>query len=348
MALARFSFAGWQVIPSGTEETLNAGAFANPDTGWLVGSRGTCLRTEDAGLTWKKTALGVGNELTGVHFTDARQGFICGAGGLILRTTDAGRTWEKAATPDTGRITDVSFASPAVGFAMGKYDSLLATSDSGKTWSARKIYDGPKPAVNSIRACFPTEKIGYLISLVQVFRTEDGGATWNPSPGMPWGASYLADCWFAHPDTGFIAAVTNGSMLRTDDGGRSMRMVPGNPTNRVRFLNRNLGFSMSVTQIQRSVNGGADWIPEAHVYDFVKSGVSLRALAVNGASVALVAGNKGFLIRHVEEPATVTGLRPYARHPSASSRSGMRKANAVRLDGRAIPSSASGHSSRMH
>lgn len=339
MVLAQLSFAGWQVIPSGTEETLNGGAFMDADKGFLVGSRGAFLRTDDAGLTWSKVDLGVGNELTGIHFTDARRGFVCGSGGLILRTVDSGRTWEKAVTPDTGHITDISFASPAVGFAMGKYDSVLATSDSGKTWSARRIFDGPKPAVNSVRACFPTEKIGYLVSSVQLFRTEDGGLTWNPVTGVQWGASYLSDCWFAHPDTGFVSAVTFGSLVRTLDGGQSTRLVHGYSTTRVRFLNRTVGYAISGSHIQRSANGGEDWIPDGKFSDFVESGAAPLALVMNGVSVAFVTGEKGLILRKAEAPTALHASAPdlSAPHPSAKSPSAAgQKTKNVRLDGRAI------------
>jgi photosystem II stability/assembly factor-like uncharacterized protein len=334
MVLARFSFAGWQLIPSGTEETLHAGTFVNANTGYLVGTRGTCLRTDDAGRSWSKVDLGVGHELTGVHFVDARRGFVCGSGGLILRSTDSGRTWQKAVTPDTGRITDITFASAAVGFAMGKYDSVLATSDSGKTWSARKIYNGSKPAVYSIRACFPTEKIGYLVSLMQLFRTEDGGLTWNPATGVPWGASYLSDCWFASPDTGFIAAVTYGSLVRTDDGGKSTRNVLPNSTNRVRFLNREIGYSISINQIRRTVDGGKGWTQDAKASDFMKSGEALRTLFVTGGTTAVVAGSNGFILRRVEESSTA--LLPSAPYSSPITSAITRKTKSVRLDGRAI------------
>jgi photosystem II stability/assembly factor-like uncharacterized protein len=193
------------------------------------------------------------------------------------------------------------------------------------------------PAVNSIRACFPTEKIGYLVSLMQLFRTEDGGLTWNPASGLTWGASYLSDCWFADPDTGFIAAVKYGSVVRTDNGGTNTRPVLAASTNRVRFLNRQIGYAISVTDMQRTVNGGNDWSPDGEVYDFIKSGVSLRALVVNGASVAIVTGNKGFIIRHTEGSPTVAN--PSVLHSSARHRYAMsRKGKSIRLDGRALAS----------
>jgi photosystem II stability/assembly factor-like uncharacterized protein len=333
MVLSQLSFAGWEIVPSGLTDDLSAAAFVNADTGYIVGAHGACLRTEDAGKTWKPADLGARNDLTGVRFLDARRGFVCGLKGLILRTVDSGRTWEKAATPDSGRIEDITFASPAVGYAMGKQDSILATSDSGKTWTARKIYEGDKHPFTSVRACFPTEKIGYLVTLMQLFKTENGGLTWNPAVGVSWGSSYLSDCWFSNPDTGFVAAITYGSLVRTNDGGKTTRMVLGHTTTAIRFLDPDIGYSTSGLDISRSANGGNDWTRDLAVREITKGDgyYSLRDLAINGGPVVLAVGTSGLILRKVEGEST--GLAPSAN--SNSKVTSDRKA--FRLDGRALP-----------
>jgi photosystem II stability/assembly factor-like uncharacterized protein len=65
-----------------------------PDgNGWVVGSSGRVIRSQDG--EWKKADLGmeVFTWLRAVDFFDQENGWIVGGYGLILRTRDGGQTW---------------------------------------------------------------------------------------------------------------------------------------------------------------------------------------------------------------------------------------------------------------
>ena len=62
----------------GIDESLNSLHFVTASTGWVVGGRGTILRTEDAGLSWVAESNLSGDELLDVTFSDAGQGCAVG------------------------------------------------------------------------------------------------------------------------------------------------------------------------------------------------------------------------------------------------------------------------------
>ena len=67
--------------------------FRNEKNGWVVGERGTVLRTIDGGATWSKIPVPVRNTLLSVQFVDDDNGWIVGRGGVVLRSSDGGLTW---------------------------------------------------------------------------------------------------------------------------------------------------------------------------------------------------------------------------------------------------------------
>jgi photosystem II stability/assembly factor-like uncharacterized protein len=76
----------WNLISTGTQQTLNDLFFINPTQGWLVGWMGTLLKTDDGGKSWQRLSSGTRNDLFGIHFINDQQGWIAGSGDLILAT----------------------------------------------------------------------------------------------------------------------------------------------------------------------------------------------------------------------------------------------------------------------
>jgi photosystem II stability/assembly factor-like uncharacterized protein len=86
--------ATWDTQYSGaTVPWLCDAAFVDASTGWVVGERGTVLRTADDGLTWTTVTVPTHEDLTAVWFTGAANGWIVGDGAAMLHTTDGGATW---------------------------------------------------------------------------------------------------------------------------------------------------------------------------------------------------------------------------------------------------------------
>ena len=73
--------------------------FPTSQVGYVVGSSGSIIKTEDAGNTWSFIRngdnLSTSNEpFRSVFFTDNENGYIVGERGLFWKTEDGGSTWE--------------------------------------------------------------------------------------------------------------------------------------------------------------------------------------------------------------------------------------------------------------
>lgn len=84
------AYAQWTMQVSNSSAELRGVYFTNPQTGYVVGSDGTALKTIDGGINWIALTPGITDTLRGVYFTDDTTGYACGANGTIIKTTDAG------------------------------------------------------------------------------------------------------------------------------------------------------------------------------------------------------------------------------------------------------------------
>lgn len=130
------------------ESRLNSIAFADANVGLAVGDRGTVLRTEDGGDTWKVIESGTLARLEAVTFRSSREAIAVGGGydrvtglsrGIVLVTDDGGRSWQRGGG-DLPKLNEVSYertnrrwiAKGDLSFIdlARKYES----SDHGRTW----------------------------------------------------------------------------------------------------------------------------------------------------------------------------------------------------------------------
>ncbi len=72
---------------------LNGIFMLDLNSGWIVGSSGTILKTTNGGTNWNPQTSGITTELRSVHFKDANEGWAVGASGVILHTTNGGTSW---------------------------------------------------------------------------------------------------------------------------------------------------------------------------------------------------------------------------------------------------------------
>ena len=125
------------------------------NVGFIIGGRGTILKTEDGGKTWARkmamSSAGVGRggnprgmraNLMGIQMISETTGFIAGTENTILKTTDGGETWvgssERARVGETrNNLEGIWFVSPTTGWVIGSFGTLLHTADGGENWEKR-------------------------------------------------------------------------------------------------------------------------------------------------------------------------------------------------------------------
>ena len=182
--------------------------FVGMADGWIIGRQGV-LKTEDAGLTWKRIDEDNGSSGNAVGWAldmvDAQRGWMVGKHGLVMRTDDGGYTWEDV--PALGDLDGLSgdekpfmrsvhFVDAEHGWAAGSWKEfddtdpldpkqhawavIIHTSDGGKTWE-RQI-EGVESYLMDIR--FADTELGWATGYNRndgtsvILKTEDGGKNW--------------------------------------------------------------------------------------------------------------------------------------------------------------------------
>jgi photosystem II stability/assembly factor-like uncharacterized protein len=237
----------WEPVSYTEDLELTDVVFVNPEVGWVSGDKGTILHTKDAGKTWEPQLGGdpaaADPKIKRLRFFDERHGWAI-KDKKLLATTD-GENWEEIA-PLPQRMGDFVFLSPTDGFAAA-----------GLTQ--------------------------YLHEPHNIFRTRDGGRTWEPGPTCEVKAvvdgltkqvgCYLVRFHFPSRSVGFAIAEatcmgTCGPpiMAKTEDGGETWRFFVGPGDMKVAaltdlfFTDEQTGFvTSSEKKLYATADGGNTW-----------------------------------------------------------------------------------------
>jgi hypothetical protein len=300
-------FSGWEMYHlKGSPADPNR-IFASQSTGWF----GQIVqRSDDGGATWAP----VGNNFP-----------YDGVPGTHQWYDGTPHPWEFA------RVwhLEPSLTDPDVVFAGVEDAALFRSADGGQTWEElsglRKHDSGAQWQPGAGGMCLHTVLINpydaarmvVAISAAGVFRTEDGGATWQPSnhglqsQGIPDADAEVGHCVHhlarhpSRPDVLYMQK--HWDVMRSEDGGKSWEEVSGN-------LPSDFGFPIEVhphepdtvyvvpitsdsehfppdgkLRVYRSRTGGGDWqeltdgLPQAHCYvNVLRDAMSVDSLEPAG------------------------------------------------------------------
>ena len=175
---------------------LGDGAFTSATTGVVAGQGWTIKRTTDAGLTWNdvdidwicsQSGFGQGIAMS----ANGTKGVMVGSAGFIAYGTASGQTWHRVLpSPVSADINAVEFTQVTTGgcaaqeraYAVSSSGRVIVSDDFGQSWT---LLTDPNPGENQPLwgVSFATSCVGYVCGDdAQVFRTIDGGQTWDPVP----------------------------------------------------------------------------------------------------------------------------------------------------------------------
>ena len=109
---------GWEVVDSGTEESLNTAEYLDGEM-WAFGSGGTMIRSIDEGRTWSESGISVSQDLTSSDESYESM-IVAGNSGTVLLMN--GGVWFDVSSSQMGDITDI---------ALTGNDSFVAIERSG-------------------------------------------------------------------------------------------------------------------------------------------------------------------------------------------------------------------------
>lgn len=315
----------WNPLTLPTARTVEQAMFKD-GVGHAVGRGGTLLVSRDGGRAWKAQAGGIQADLYGVDFFDAARGSACGDG-TLLRTWDGGETWRaihSGLSVGWRRVEMTGENSLVVAGWGGIYRSV----DGGVTFATALRHDIPFESMD-----FADSFTGFAASYATLWRTRDGGATWDsvfftsvitgvqaftrdsvyvfgPSGlrgrstdgGGTWDTDFdweprdMLETRFADALAGYGVG-NNGNIYGTLDGGRTWTARHASEQVRLRsapqFFDGHSGYALGASGPMRTENGGLTWRADTG---------TIVPLAQNGfhlvdAKVGYGAGNGGALIR---------------------------------------------------
>ena len=271
------SVSGWTYRQSGTQSGLVISQFASTNVGTVAGDNGTVLRTTDMGNTWRSMAtVPSGVTQYGVWFFDANNGFTIDASS-ISRTSDGGASWQVSSSPSSNWLRSLCFIDRMTGF-VGSADPYSSPAGS----------DG------------------------EIWRTSDGGITWNQVLANYTGGIY--NIQFSSPTTGIATGKFGAAFYTTDAGLTWSQASTDQPIafyTHTAFVNATTGFAPTGSLVSNSIgldttigylakttDGGRSW------KTIMNTPFSLSAIATNGKGVVTAAGWGGNILESTDNGAT--------------------------------------------
>jgi len=267
--------ATWTRQRSGTMAWLHAVYFLNPNTGWVAGSNGTLLFTNDGGRSWHAMRRPTEDALRDVYFSDEEKGWlVCDRAvyklktsdepqTYLLRTIDGGATWRRVDLSDPHtRVARAVFRGDGRGWTFGEAGALYATNDGGASWMKQTL-----PTKHLLLGGeFLDSEHGWLVGAgATILQTSDGGETWRAGLVRGERRVRFTAASFAEKRLGWAVGAA-GQVFATTDGGRiwfSQNSGVDADLLDVKFLNAAEGWAVGAagTMLHTS-NGGARWTIE--------------------------------------------------------------------------------------
>ena len=275
-APARANFR-WVRQPSGTFSSLQAIYFFDEHNGWIAGSRGTLLVTNDGGASWAVWPKPNSDSLREIAFSDKREGWILcedtryeserrdASATYLLHTADAGDSWQKVTMPQlrNKRLVGLLFNSTKRGWTFGEEGTLLGISASETAW---KAFESPTHHL-LLGGTFLDENQAWIVGAGgTIIRTADGGITWQRSNIAEAAARgvRLTAISFVNNGSGWVVG-NRGNIFHTADGGVTwLRQASGTEADLfdVRFLSDREGWAAGAAgTILHTSDSGGHWDP---------------------------------------------------------------------------------------
>ncbi len=219
--------AGWTKQNSGTLAWLRSIYFSDQNKGWVVGSKGTYLTTDDGGKTWIQDKKITKDDIRDVYFSDEKNGWLLCERNIynlgnqsvsyLMRTFDGGTSWETFNFSEgKDRIARFFFAVDGSGFAVGENGALLSLQNDKRTWKklalpVRYLMLGGK---------FTDNLHGLLVGGGgTILFTEDGGLSWNQGKIAGDQKTKLTSVFFVDQKAGWATGEA-GKIFFTNTGGK--------------------------------------------------------------------------------------------------------------------------------
>jgi photosystem II stability/assembly factor-like uncharacterized protein len=269
----------WKIVPSVNPSRFYARDifFPSEEVGYIVGNAGTIMKTMDAGDSWQiLNDLDSHNPvtksiLTTVYFINNEIGYIGNSdfnpsgdptmGALLLKTKDGGITWTKNFNINIDEFNDLLFYNEHEGLA------LIHDAVHNQDKLMRTVKDGETwtdiPVPGKIIRSHSFESHGSTIYLLVEDEMSKSQLAVSNDDGLNWILKPFPEnetnrMYFINENIGFIAC--NGNVYKTLDAGDSWQVLPYNPISQyaiVHFNSEQQG--IVINELFEYYSSGGEW-----------------------------------------------------------------------------------------
>lgn len=211
------------------------------------------FKTTDGGQTWDSLSF---DQFHSFYVKQDQHLILVGNAGRLFSTEDDCITMENHNSAVTHEdLIKINFPSADTGYSISYLRTMLKTVDKGENWQVLPMQDS---LIRYSGLWFTDNNTGYVTSDSTVYKTVDGGNTWNEifiAPG-----SFLTNITFVDKDMGFVTGDWDGSIYKTTDAGASWNVIyQAFNVRNIQFLDRDTGFIATSNSVIKTVDGGITW-----------------------------------------------------------------------------------------
>jgi photosystem II stability/assembly factor-like uncharacterized protein len=278
----------WTVVQQGdSNANFTDICFIDSEQGWIVGTNGTILHTDDGGITWSQQNSGTNKTLIGIHFIAPELGWMMAQDATLFSTSDGGETWvesrhlkprQKSFDEEMNpievdyKLQAVHFAQSSEGWAVGDYGAILHNVDGGPIWTEQPINSTPDlrgvyflaATSRQLESSGYQTRYGWMVGKWgTIWHTINGGRYWSHRPSNT--CYDLEAVYFVDSQQGW-AVGKYGVILYTSDGGENWNAQNSGVSKNlygVCFRNPKEGWVVGEGGVILSTqDGGGDWTRE--------------------------------------------------------------------------------------
>jgi photosystem II stability/assembly factor-like uncharacterized protein len=329
LLLSAAALAGWEVVPSGTTNSLSRLAVSGSRL-YAIGTNGTFLRSDDTGKIWAPVSQMESVPVVALTFAGST-GLLVASEGRLFRTSNSGETWTAGPTFDTAfRFYDIQLRANGkavlFGSRLGDF-RIWKSTDGGNTWglpdSTWLLGETLSPiGANGSggRFCFSPSDTGYLGAGAAILKTINGGSTWTVAKHMShdsdFSATFISSCSFFTGSRGVFTGIYYGHMVQTQNGAASLTPRGTHALAGVFFSAPAIGFGVGSSstgkpKIMRTADGGETWATQE--LPVIPANAYLNDVLFLNANIGVAVGRDGTILRTTDGGGSPVALSPAPR-----------------------------------
>lgn len=261
--------------------------FTDADNGFLVAPK-QILKTNDGGLSWvlQKETMG---SLINIAMHDANNAIFVARDSVLYITHDGANTLDSVALADKS-LNDACFAGNTGDIAFAVGDKLWKTNDRGYSW--KEVHDFGK-TINYRSVYFLNELVGFVGASSKLYKTIDGGKTWETS------GNWFPAAFISFPDNENGYTSTGNAIYKTTDAGTNWTsvIVPTTTTgiSDIHFVSSKTGYVLAGNLIYKTEDAGKSW---QQVVMLGTEDANLIELHFINEKLGWVCGTSGYVLKY--------------------------------------------------